>query len=205
MLTKTFTILLFVSIMSLLIGLRFISTPPQLPVRIAAGSGEDAGYGFGAGFRRGSVVETGDGYLKLTIGEETELDQEPIVIWMAEQTTLELDRLFEDEITLRLTRGRIIISNIGDVPVTLDTNHTSHKILDDVASFINYDFLETIHVIPLSGSVQVYIQQSGESLLTPTPLSIHETEPVEFQLLSVNLHAGDSTAFYQWAGFLAQQ
>ena len=70
---------------------------------------------------------------------------------------------------------------------------------------MNYDFLETIHVIPLSGSVQVSVDSTGEQLLTPVPLSIHETEPVTFGKLEVNLAAGDAADFYEWVGVLAQE
>lgn len=171
-------------------------------MRVAASLGEDAGYGFGEGLRRGSVVETGDGFLQLTIGVELEnLDQAKTILWLAPNTRIELERLYEDEMTIRFTRGRIIASNETDVPLKIKTNYTSHLVLDDVASFVNYDFLETIHVIPLSGSVQVNAG-SSESLLTPVPLAIHETDPVTFEKLEVNLEAGDAAEFYRWAGVL---
>ncbi|MEK7620529.1 MAG: hypothetical protein AAB413_04825 [Patescibacteria group bacterium] len=205
MLTKILTVFLFLGIIGLLIVQRF-SLPPELPVRIAAGSGEDSGYGFGEGLRRGSIVETADGFLKVTIGVEFEnLDQAKTILWLAPNTRIQLDRLYEDELTIRFTRGRLLIDNHAQVPLRLETNFTSHLVYDDIATFVNYDFLETIHVIPLSGSVQVSVDSTGEQLLTPVPLSIHETEPVTFEKLEVNLAAGDAADFYEWVGVLAQE
>ena len=195
---------LFLAIMGLLIAQRF-SLPPELPVRIVAGSGEDAGYGFGEELRRGSVVETGDGFLQLTIGVELEnLNQAKTILWLAPHTRVELHRLYQDELTIRFTKGRLVVSNQAEVPLKIETNHTTHLVHGDVASFVNYDFLETVHVIPIKGSVQVNMP-SGENLLTPVPLSIHETEPVTFEKLEVNLAAGDSEEFYEWTGVLNQE
>lgn len=205
MLTRILTVILFLSIMGLLIAQRF-SLPPELPVRIAAGSGEEAGYGFGEGLRRGSVIETGDGYLKVTIGVESEqIDQAQTILWLAPNTRIELQRLYEDELTIRFTRGRLLVDNHADVPLRLETNHTSSLVHGDIATFVNYDFLETVHVIPLSGSVQVSVDSTAEQLLTPVPLSIHETDPVTFEKLEVNLAAGDSADFYQWTGILSTE
>lgn len=204
MLTRILTVVLFLTIMSLLIAQRF-SLPPELPVRIAAGSGEDAGYGFGEGLRRGSAIQTGHGYLKVTIGVESEqLDQAQTILWLAPNTRIELQRLYEDELTIRFTKGRLVVDNHANLPLRLETNFTSHLVLDDIATFVNYDFLETVHVIPISGSIQVSVDSTGEQLLTPVPLSIHETDPVTFEKLEVNLAAGDAEEFYKWTGVLDQ-
>jgi len=203
MLTRLLTVFLFLAIMGLLTAQRFLATPEQLPVRVAAGAGEDAGYGFGENLRRGSTVETGDGFLKLTIGVELEkLDQAKTILWLAPHTRIELERLFGDELRIVFTKGRLVVDNQSEIPLRLKTNHTSHVVFDDVASFVNYDFLETIHVIPLSGSIQVGIDATEEQLLTPVPLSIHETDPVTYETLEVNLAAGDSADFYKWVGVL---
>ncbi|TAL50995.1 hypothetical protein EPN81_01175 [Patescibacteria group bacterium] len=187
-----------------MIAQRF-SLPPELPVRIAAGSGEDPGYGFGEGLRRGSIVETGDGFLQLTIGVELEnLDLAETILWLAPSTRIELIRLYEDELTIRFTKGRLVVSNQAEVSLKIETNHTTHLVHGDVASFVNYDFLETIHVIPISGSIQINLP-SGENLLTPVPLSIHETEPVTFEKLEVNLATGDVAEFYVWTEALTQE
>jgi hypothetical protein len=196
MLTRILTAVLFLAIMGLLVAYRF-SLPPEISVFVEAVGGASV-YVPGDELQRGQVIDSGDGYLRLSIGLG-------VSIWLSQQTTIELDRLYEDERTIRLTRGRIVVDHHDDLPLTIDTNFTSHKVLNDVVTFVNYDFLETIHVIPLSGSPQVYIESTGESLLTPVPLSIHETDPVSYSQLEVNLTAGDSADFYEWVGIISNQ
>jgi hypothetical protein len=203
MFARILTVILFFTIMGLLVVQRF-SLPPQLAVRIVAGSGEDAGYGFGEGLRRGSVIETKNGYLKVTIGVEREdLDQANTILWLAPNTRIELTRLFEDELVIRFARGRLLIDNHTNVPLRLETNFTSQVIDNDLVTIINYDFLETIHIIPLRGSVQVSLEPTGKQLETPGPFSIHETPPVTFEPIEVNLWAGDAAGFYEWTEILS--
>ncbi len=182
--------------MGLLIAQRF-SLPPSMSTQITAVY-EESNYHTGETLKRGqSIVTPGSGYLALAIGEN-------IQIFMAANTEIVLERLYEDEMTVHLTKGRILVDAQGDVPLTIKTNFTEHLLVQDVASFVNYDFLETVHVIPIKGSVQVNMP-SGENLLTPVPLSIHETEPVAFEKLEVNLAAGDAAEFYEWTGVLAKE
>jgi hypothetical protein len=185
---RILTAVLFLSIMSLLVLQRF-SSSPELTVTVAAVN-EESNYHTGETLRRGEIVTTPNGFLDLTIGEDTH-------VYLAAQTQLELHRIFEDEVVLKLTKGRIVVSTDAELPVIVKTNATTHLIHQSVASFVNYDFLETVHVIPLNGSVQVTIGE--EYLLTPVPLSIHETNPVSYETLEVNLTAGDAKTFYEWA------
>lgn len=193
---RLLTTSVFLTIMGLLIAQRFYAVPPQVQVTVDTILGSGA-FAIGENLRRGQIVETGDGYLKLTISDTSTL-------WLAADTRIELERLFEDELAIRFTKGRLVVDHHGEVPLKIQTNHTSHMVLDDTASFVNYDFLETVHVIPLSGSVQVSVETTGEQLLTPVPLSIHETEPVVLERLEVNLEAGDAGDFYRWVGVLTQ-
>src|SRR3989338_6197647 len=188
---KIVTAVLFLLIMGLLFTQRF-SLPKELPVRITAGAGEDAGYGFGEGLGRGSIIETQDGFLKITIGEElSNEDQAQIHIWLSKNTSIELDRLYQDEVVIRLIKGRILTQTQAETPLIIKTNHTQESLYKGMASFVNYDFLETIHVIPLENSVKITILKTQKELSSSTPLSIHETDPVSYQKLEVNLEAGD--------------
>lgn len=193
MLTRILTVTLFLTIMGLLVAQRFY-LPPELLVIIQLVEGESL-HRPGDRLDRGEVIHTADEYLHVSMGDRTS-------IWLAQDTTVELHRLYEDQQTVILTRGRIVVEQHGDIPMTVDTNDTSNKVLNDIVSFVNYDFLETIHVIPLSGAVQVYIESTGESLLTPIPLSIHETDPISYDTLEVNLSSDDVRNFYQWVGVL---
>lgn len=197
MLTRILTVVLFLTIMGLLVVQRFLSMPPEVPVVVVDIFGE-SNLSIGEELQRGKIINSDTGYIKFTIANMMSL-------WLAPNTQVELQRLFEDELVVRFTKGRILVDHEGDVPLRIETNNTSHLVLGDIVTFVNYDFLETIHVIPLSGSVQVSVDSTGEQLLTPVPLSIHETEPVTFEKLEVNLAAGDVADFYRWAGILSAE
>lgn len=196
MLSRILTAVLFLTIMGFLVAQRFLSTPPEVLVLVVDVKGASE-LAVGDELLRGEIIETGSGYLKLSIDNVTSL-------WLASDTRIELHRLFQDELVIRFTKGRIVVDHNNETPLKIETNHTTHLVHGDLATFVNYDFLETIHVIPLTGSVQVNIKSTGENLLTPIPLSIHETEPVSFERLEVNLVAGDSADFYRWAGVLKE-
>ncbi len=199
---KILTVVLFCFVVGLLIAQRF-SLPEQLPVRITAGAGEDAGYGFGEGLQRGSLVETTEGFIQLNIGEElAQADQAQTIIWLSKNTSIELERLYKNELIIRLIKGRILAKTSAQTPLMIKTNNTEHVLSDAMASFINYDFLETIHVIPLMNSVETYLRQTKERFTQSVPYSIHETPPVSHESLDVNLIAGDSAEFYQWTNAL---
>lgn len=197
MLTRILTVALFLGIMGLLIAQRF-SLPASLETKVVQVY-EESNFHTGELLERGQrIVTPGSGYLAMTIGNAT-------TIYLAANTEILLERLYEDEIIIHLTKGRILVNAQSRVPLTIKTNFTKHVLFQDVATFVNYDFLETIHVIPLSGSVQVSVDSTSEQLLTPVPLSIHETEPVSFEKLEVNLAAGDAADFYKWTGILTQE
>ena len=196
MLNRILTAVLFLAIMGLLIAQRFLEMPAEMIVTVADVQGIST-IAVGDELRRGQVIETDDKFLKLAIADKT-------FLWLAPNTRIVLHRLFQDELTIRFTKGRIVVDNQAEVPLRLETNFTSNLVQGDLATFVNYDFLETIHVIPISGSVQVSVGETGEQLVTPSPLSIHETDPVTFEKLEVNLAAGDSADFYSWAGILTK-
>ncbi|HAU66115.1 MAG: hypothetical protein UT30_C0002G0027 [Candidatus Uhrbacteria bacterium GW2011_GWF2_39_13] len=200
---KIITAVLFLLIMGLLFTQRF-SLPKELSVRITAGAGEDAGYGFGEKLRRGSLIETQNGFLKITIEEKLhDVDQAQTNIWLSKNTTIELECLYQNELVIRLIKGRILTQTQAETPLVIKTNHTKQFLYKGTASFVNYDFLETIHVIPLKdSSVQTKIPETNESFTESVPYSIHETIPVSHKFLEINLLAGDSANFYQWTNTL---
>lgn len=191
---RILTAVLFLAIMSLLVMQRFFGSP-EWTVAVAAVN-EESNYHTGEELQRGEIVTTPNGFLELTIGEDTH-------VYLAAQTELELHRIFEDEVVLKLKKGRMVITTESELPVLIKTNTTESLVHKSSASFVNYDFLQTVHVIPLTDSVQIKI--GDEYLLTPAPLSIHETDPVTYQRLEVNLEAGDAKAFYEWAGHVTRE
>ena len=146
--------------------------------------------------KRGEVVTTADDFLELQIGQDTR-------VFLSRNTQVLLLRLFEDEVILKLKKGRIVVDTQALTSVQIRTNATEHLINKSSASFVNYDFLETIHVFPLTGSVQTSI--GSESLLTPVPLSIRETEPVSYTVIEMNLAQSDAKDFYVWSGVLTDE
>lgn len=203
MLNKVLTVTIILAILGLLTLQRF-SIPRELPVRIGGATNENP-YGFGNDLRRGSNIKTTDGFLEITIGEANEPRKALTHIWLSKNTTIILDRLYENGIVIRLTRGRIVASTRSEFALAIKTNGTDHLIHKGSASFVNYDFLETVHAIPIDGSIQTTIKNSNENLVTPVPLSIHETNPVAYSTLEVNLAAGDSKEFYEWAEVLTNE
>lgn len=191
---RILTVVLFLSVMGLLVLQRFSGTG-ELIVTVSSVD-EESNYHTGEELQRGEIVSTPSGFLKLTIGEDTH-------VYLAAQTELELHRIFEDEMILKLKKGRIVVSTESETPVRIKTNATESLLHKSSASFVNYNFLQTVHVIPLDGSVQLTI--GDEYLLTPVPLSIHETDPVTYETLEVNLQAGDAKTFYEWAGVLTDE
>lgn len=182
MLTRALTVTIFAAIMALLIMQRF-SLPAEVDV-FDASTGET--------YQRGEMIKTIDDYLAIKIGQNT--------VYLGKNTHLELDRVYENELVITMTKGRILVDATGSIPLVVKTNQTEYLLHKGVASLINYDWLETIHVIPVSGSVQTAIRGTGESLLTPLPLSIHETDPIAYEMIEVNLSTGPGAEFYEWTG-----
>ncbi len=182
MLKQVLTVSTFLAIMALLIMQRF-SLPPTVAVFDINSE---------VTYQRGEIIKTTDDYLAIQMGES--------VVYLDKNTTVELDRLYLDELVVTLSKGRLLVDATGNTPLVIETNRTDHLIHKGLASFINYDWLETIHVIPISGSVQTTIRGTNEYLLTPLPLSIHETDPVSYEAIEVNFAAGPAADFYTWTG-----
>jgi hypothetical protein len=188
---KNLTVGLFFLIMSMLIWQRFVG-PDQLAVVVSDSSMEES-YFVGDVLERGQTISTTDGFLSINIGDDTQ-------VYLATNTEVEISRIFSDEIVLILTKGRMVASSSSEVPLVIMTNFTEQLIHKSTATFVNYDFLGTIHVIPIDGNVQFSMKDSDEFTSTPVPISIHETEPIEFNPIEVNLGAGDASEFYSWTG-----
>jgi hypothetical protein len=182
MLKQVLTVIIFLAVMSLLVMQRF-SLPPEVAVFDI--NSEQT-------YERGELIKTTDNHLAIQIGEN--------IVYLGKNTVLELDRIYTDELTVTLTKGRLLVDATGNIPLVIETNHTDHLIHKGLASFINYDWLETIHVVPISGSVQTTIRETKEFLLTPRPLSIHETDPVSYEAIDVDLMVGPAADFYIWTG-----
>lgn len=196
MMNKTLIAVLFLSIMGLLALQRF-SGPESFEVRVDEINGQSF-YTVDQNLQRGEIVKTDEEYLSLAIGSDTR-------VYLFTNTQLELHRVFQDEVVLRLKKGRMVLETNAETPIRVETNKTQELVHKGTASFVNFDFLQTIHVIPIKGSVQVTIKHANEYLLTPVPLAIHETDPVKYETLQADLRASDASDFYLWTGVLTRE
>ncbi len=182
--------LFFVSVMALLIAMRFV-TPTTVETKIIASSSPTFTQN-GQTLRRGEIIKTSKGeYLALMIGPS-------IRIGMDENTTIELTRIFEDERLIHFTRGRIMIESLDKTPLLVETNHTQSLIQNGTASMVNYDFLENISLIPFTGSIVMNFKKTQEYQLIPVPVNIHEVEPVSITPIEFKKDEGAYKAFYAW-------
>jgi hypothetical protein len=181
---------LLILIFGLLIWQRF-DMEPRLDVVVTALDGE-SDYQVGTEFSRGAFVDTAYTWLELKIGDEIKID-------LGENTRLELEDLDETGPTIRIIRGRIFVESDG-LPVWITTNTSENVVESGSASIVNYDFLESVHVIPIEGAVQTRLKTSGEYISTPSAIEIKEGHNPGYSPISADLNTSAAADFYEWAG-----
>jgi len=150
--------------------------------------------------KRGEIVRTGPGErvrLQLSFAHEVALD---------ENTDLTIASNTTDEIVLRLGRGRIYLDAHTDAisdrtwadHVTVDTNFTRSTIQYGALSVVNYDFLETVSIIPV-GTPALILVENSQVFSTEKPVDIHETSPVSIVETRFDPSAGAAADFYAWS------
>ncbi len=203
---KCFPIALFCLILAaLLVGQRFgmpklFPNEPQSVVRLDSANGvalfvkhgKKVGVVGNKNQRRGQIIFTGEStYASFFIGESTRL-------FLDERTDVELIELTRGKETIKLIRGRILLEHERDTPITVTTNFTKSFFTNGLASFVNFDFQETVHVIPLEETtVAVSLGKTGGTV-TKTPVRIHETDPQSIADFSPSLHVPPANNFYAW-------
>lgn len=120
-------------------------------------------------------------------------------VGMDERTTLTVDATVVTEPQLFLHAGRIETFMDGTVESLLvRTNFTRSRLGKGRASFVNYDFKETIGIVPIVGPVNITTTKNKQTLTTSTPVGIHETDPVTVDEIGFNREAGSVKLFYDW-------
>jgi hypothetical protein len=195
MTSRILTAAIFLLVMGALIYQRF-DLPEQLLVSVTQVQGEST-YDVGDTIPRGTLLTTEDDFLSVTIGPDR-------ILKLAPRTTVELKSLSLEQVVLDLTRGRMLFLSEATTPTIIDTNHTQHQMNTGSVTMVNFDFLESVHVIPLSAELESILLLADEILATADPISIHETEPVFWEYIAPDLSAGDAADFYRWAGLLAE-
>jgi hypothetical protein len=194
MLNKVLTALLLISIYGLLVLFRF-DTPPTLDVLVRDIEGQST---YTAGYEpsRGEIVATSQEWLSITFGD--------VQVFLDSNTSIKLEGLAEDGPTIRLLRGRLQ-ATADRTPIWITTNTSENTVFSGTATFINYDFLETVHVVPVDGSVQTHIKATGDYMLLPVPIAITEGYEPSYETIEVNLEAESSAGFYEWVEGLTKR
>lgn len=172
----------------LLVWQRF-NVKPSVNVVVTASTSK--AYSVGDTLKRGQTIETQTGeFLLFDVGN--------VHVAMSEKTTLELKRLFTDERILVFPRGRIWIENPQADPFFIDTVKTQNTLTQGTATFVNFDFLQTVHIIPLKKQVQTRLTGTNDFMLIPSPLAIREVTPPTFEKISFDLTQNAASSFYAW-------
>jgi len=116
---------------------------------------------------RGEMVETEEGFLRLTIGED-------ISVILAERTTLVLENLSTQTPAIKLSRGRMIVEQGGSSPLLIQTNFTSADLQSGTITMVNYDFLETVMIAPYP-QAQAMVTVADVTFPLERAVSVHET------------------------------
>ncbi len=183
----------------LLVWQRF-DIEPHVPATVLAE--QNSQFEINDRLKRGLTIETAD-------NERFAFKIQNSIITLDERTTLVLESLKNSENVIKLLRGRIVVdappadakalADRRDEVIFVDTNFTANVVQASKTSFVNYDFLETVHLIPIEGMVQFSIKKVPEYSLSFLPISIKETPPVEISKLEVNIETGAASEFYKWS------
>ncbi len=186
MLQKIAILLVFLTISGLLVLQRF-DIPDHLAVQILARDG--AGNEIETPIVRGQVIETGNGQrVALRIGDA--------VIALDERTRVDLTNLEQDNIVIQLRTGRIALKNPSTAPVVINSQKTENLLSNGTATFVNYNFLEKLHIAPLEGTIQTEIFGSGEIMLLPVAIEVLESDPATFAPITFSKES--ASEFYNW-------
>jgi hypothetical protein len=147
--------------------------------------------------QRGEMVRTGPGQrvmIQLSFADVVSLD---------ENTDLIVETNTTDAIVLKLIRGRVYLdthtaADSSGEPVTIKTNFTRSTIRYGALSVVNYDFLETVSVIPLETTADIIVRNNNP-FTSDKAVNIHETNPVSVVETIFDPTAGTIAGFYDWA------
>ena len=143
--------------------------------------------------KRGEIIRTGSGaYASLLVGNASRLS-------LDERTDVELTNLKKGQESFKLIRGRILLEHWKETPMTLTTNFTKSFFKNGIASFVNVDFQEQIHIIPFEGTVVAVNLNESLGTVTKTPVRIHETAPQAIIGFAPSIEAPPTSDFYAWA------
>lgn len=153
----------------------------------------------GTHYARGETASTpADGRTYLRIGTPGSIAA-LAEVWLDENTDITLEQTNGNGVTIRLGRGRIYaVAHDPEFPFTVTTNFTRSAIVGGSVSVVNYDFRETVSVIPLETTAVIQVRDL-EDFSTEKPVDIHETSPVSVTETTFDPSSGAAAEFYAWA------
>jgi hypothetical protein len=156
----------------------------------------------GTHYRRGETVMTGvDERLYLRVGVPGSIGSNA-EFWLDRNTEMTLDRTNDHVVAVRLVRGRIYaVSHMPNAPLVIRTNFTQSDVPPGfgAVSVVNYDYLETVSVIPFNTKMTVTTRES-EPVGIEKPVNVHETPPISIVEFSFDPSVPDVAEFYAWSG-----
>ncbi len=186
MLQKIAILVIFLTVSGLLIWQRF-DIPDHLPVQIVARDG--SGLQLDEPIRRGQVIETGkDQRVALRVADA--------LLVLDENTRLDLTDLAAENIVLQLRTGRIVAKNDSSSPIVINTQKTENLLSDGTATFVNFNFLNKLHIAPVEGTIQTQLAGMEEIMLLPIAIEVLESEPPTFTPISFSRDG--ASEFYYW-------
>lgn len=146
---------------------------------------------------RGEIIKTGDEARAL-------LDIHGLKIGLDQRTDLKIEKIDEDRIRLQLIRGRIAIHKPDpETKLIIATKNTEAIMMSGTASFVNYDFKETVSVIPIDSAIEIRIFE--KEFVTERPLDIHEVDPIDVSSVTFDATSSAAAEFYEWFEQSTQQ
>lgn len=145
---------------------------------------------------RGETIVTEPGtFAQLTISNFSHI----LTVGLDERTSITIDAATPDRVDLYLHSGRIETFDDGTIgTVGVRTNFVRTESGHGRASFVNYDFKETVGVIPIVGTVDVTTTKNDETQTISSPIEIHETEPVTSVATAFDPAGSAARNFYTW-------
>lgn len=153
----------------------------------------------GAHYARGETVSTGqDERVSLRVGVPGDIGA-LADLWIDQNTSLTLEQTNANGVIVKIGRGRMLaVTHDPERPLTIKTGFTQSSILRGSVSVVNYDFRETVSVIPVGSTVTIGLPD-GQSFETQKPVDIHETPPVSISEFAFDPSSGAAAEFYNWA------
>ena len=176
----------------MLVALRF-DVPASAHATISDVSNATANHSIHQQLTRGEFIKTGKGeFLDVAIGSSTH-------VYLDENTTVELQKLFQTDLQIGFTRGRIVVVNHSDTPIVVETNFTKSVVNKNVlVSFVNYDFQSLISIILFQGKVPFSFKDGTNARTITGGTTVREIPPVTFTSASLDLTNGVYASFYHW-------